>query len=214
MLTVKINDNVEFLVDQETISYRVDNDGDGYYLFHRSKCNDYIFDKLKICNKRIFVENIVGYTVEQSNPFPCVETLEDLAKVINTLKNYTKNVVNIELLQYVEPQVLQAIIKVNLHTDLMINDDIRNAIRQDSQNVQLQDWLDEHDSSWTLSAPQLQKYKQLVPSSQLVVEYAIRLLDEDTVKLSRKSKALFEEELGERMNNPEVNEWMKTVFFE
>ena len=130
MLTVKINDNVEFLVDQETISYRVDNDGDGYYLFHRSKCNDYIFDKLKICNKRIFVENIVGYTVEQSNPFPCVETLEDLAKVIHALKIHSKSIVMIERLQHVEPQVLQAIIKNNSATELLINNNIRNAMRQ------------------------------------------------------------------------------------
>ena len=130
---------------------------------------------------------------------------------------------NIELLQYVEPQVLQAIIKKNSDTELLIDEDIRNAMRQD-RNVQLQDWLDEHESSWTLSAPQLRKYSKLVPSSKLVGEYAIRLLNldkdededeyEDTVKLSKKSKALFEEEIGERMNNSEVNEWMKTVFFE
>ena len=93
MLTVKINDNVEFLVDQETISYRVDNDGDGYYLFHRSKSNDYIFDKLEIDDPCAFVQNIVGYTVNRSvnisNSFPLVKKLVDLAKVIDALKKYS-----------------------------------------------------------------------------------------------------------------------------
>lgn len=88
---------VQFIFDDNTALSGKVISSDTYFISISDSNNSEVFRRLGIKDKNTFVNNIVGYSVEQGTSplsWPEVNSLEDLKKVLDALKTVNKEITN------------------------------------------------------------------------------------------------------------------------